>query len=445
MLTKNTINLLLSVIFFIAARLFIDAELQVQQGMAIFVAIAWLWITQALPIGTTALLIPVLALTTGLLSAPQAFENFANPVIFLFMGGFALAASLQKYGLDQLFALKMLSLARGRPFIAILLLFLTTAILSMWISNTATIALMLPITLGLLSRQSADENPSMYVFVLLGLAYSANLGGMATLIGSPPNAIAASAAGLSFADWLQWGVPLFALLFPLMIGILFLVFRPQFTQSIAFELKVIDYHWHRNLAMAIFIFTALGWIFSVPLSGLLGISKDFDAMLAVLAIILLTSSKCLPYDDFIKQTNWGILILFGGGLTLSAMLNSSGASMWLANQISHNLPIDNTWLLLLIICLFVVFLTELVSNTASAALLVPLFMSVAVDLHLPPVAIAVVIALSASCAFMLPVATPPNAIVFSSGFVPQQQMMRAGLILNLVFAVVIASIATLIM
>mgnify|MGYP003384733222 CR=1 FL=1 len=445
MLTKNTIHLLLSVIFFIAARLFIDAELQVQQGMAIFVAIAWLWITQALPIGTTALLIPVLALTTGLLSAPQAFENFANPVIFLFMGGFALAASLQKYGLDQLFALKMLSLARGRPFIAILLLFLTTAILSMWISNTATIALMLPITLGLLSRQSADENPNMYVFVLLGLAYSANLGGMVTLIGSPPNAIAASAAGLSFADWLQWGVPLFALLFPLMIVILFLIFRPKFTQSIAFELKVIDYHWHRNLALIIFVFTALGWIFSVPLSQLLGISKDFDAMLAVLAIILLTGSKCLPYDDFIKQTNWGILILFGGGLTLSALLSASGASMWLANQISTNLPTNNTWLLLFIICLFVVFLTELVSNTASAALLVPLFMSVAVDLHLPPVAIAVVIALSASCAFMLPVATPPNAIVFSSGFVPQQQMMRAGLILNLVFAVVITSIATLIM
>ena len=445
MLTKNTINLLLSVIFFITARFFIEAEVQVQQGMAIFVAIAWLWITQALPIGTTALLIPVLALTTGLLSAPQAFENFANPVIFLFMGGFALAASLQKYGLDQLFALKMLSLARGRPFIAILLLFLTTAILSMWISNTATIALMLPITLGLLSRQSAGENPNMYVFVLLGLAYSANLGGMVTLIGSPPNAIAASAAGLSFADWLQWGVPLFALLFPLMIVILFLIFRPKFTQSIAFELKVIDYHWHRNLALIIFAFTALGWIFSVPLSQLLGISKDFDAMLAVLAIILLTGSKCLPYDDFIKQTNWGILVLFGGGLTLSALLSASGASMWLANQISTNLPTNNTWLLLLIICLFVVFLTELVSNTASAALLVPLFMSVAVDLHLPPVAIAVVIALSASCAFMLPVATPPNAIVFSSGFVPQQQMMRAGLILNLVFAVVITSIATLMM
>ena len=444
MLNKNTLNLCLSVTFFLAARFLIDAPLQVQLGMAVFVAVAWLWISQALPIATTALLIPVLALTTGLLPVAQAFENFANPVIFLFMGGFALAASLQKYGLDQLFALKMLSLAGGRSFIAILLLFLTTALLSMWISNTATIALMLPIALGLLSQQKPKENPNLYIFVLLGLAYSGNLGGMATLIGSPPNAIAATAAGLSFSDWLRWGVPMFALLFPLMIFILFMLFRPKISHAIGLELKRIDYHWRRNVVIGIFAFTALGWILSAPLSQALGITKGFDAMLAVLAIIMLTGSKCLPFDDFVKKTNWGILILFGGGLTLSALLKSSGASMWLASQISSNLPVDNTWLLLLIICLFVIFLTELVSNTASAALLVPLFMSVAVDLQLPPVAIAVVIALSASCAFMLPVATPPNAIVFSSGFVPQKQMMRAGLLLNLVFAVVIASVASLI-
>lgn len=443
MLIKNILNILLAAIFFFAANFFIDAQPQVQQGMAIFVAVAWLWITQALPISTTALLIPVLALASGLLPATQAFENFANPIIFLFMGGFALAASLQKYGLDQLFALKMLSLAGGRPFIAIILLFLTTAILSMWISNTATIALMLPIALGLLSKQSATENPNLYIFVLLGLAYSGNLGGMATLIGSPPNAIAASAAGLSFSDWMRWGIPMFAILFPLMIFILYFLFRPTFTRFIAFKLNVIDYHWRRNLVIIIFAFTALGWVFSSPLSHALGITKGFDAMLAVLAIVMLTGSKCLSIDDFIEKTNWGILLLFGGGLTLSALLKSSGASMWLANQITANLPVNHTWLLLLIICLFVVFLTELVSNTASAALLVPLFMSVAVDLNLPPVVIVVVIALSASCAFMLPVATPPNAIVFSSGYVPQKQMMRAGLALNLIFSVVIASIATI--
>lgn len=443
MLTKNIINLLLAAIFFAAALLFIDAEPQVQQGMAIFVAVAWLWISQALPISTTALLIPVMALGSGLLPASEAFENFASPVIFLFMGGFALAASLQKYGLDQLFALKMLSLAGGRPLIAILLLFLATAILSMWISNTATIALMLPIALGLLSRQSVTENPKLYIFVLLGLAYSGNLGGMVTLIGSPPNAIAASAVGLSFSDWLRWGIPMFAILFPLMIILLYFTIRPTFSRSITFTLNTIDYHWQRNAVIIIFVFTALGWIFSSPLSEAFGISSGFDSMLAVLAIVMLTGSKCLPFDDFVEKTNWGILLLFGGGLTLSAVLKASGASMWLANLISSNLPVNHTWLLLIIVCLFVIFLTELVSNTASAALLVPLFMSVAVDLNLPPVVIVVVIAFCASCAFMLPVATPPNAIVFSSGFIPQKEMMRAGFLLNIIFSVVIASIAAI--
>jgi sodium-dependent dicarboxylate transporter 2/3/5 len=434
---------LLAAILFAAALLFIDAEPQVQQGMAIFVTVAWLWISQALPISTTALLIPVMALGSGLLPASEAFENFASPVIFLFMGGFALAASLQKYGLDQLFALKMLSLAGGRPLIAILLLFLATAILSMWISNTATIALMLPIALGLLSRQSVTENPKLYIFVLLGLAYSGNLGGMVTLIGSPPNAIAASAVGLSFSDWLRWGIPMFAILFPLMIILLYFTIRPTFSRSITFTLNTIDYHWQRNAVIIIFAFTALGWIFSSPLSEAFGISSGFDSMLAVLAIVMLTGSKCLPFDDFVEKTNWGILLLFGGGLTLSAVLKASGASMWLANLISSNLPVNHTWLLLLIICLFVIFLTELVSNTASAALLVPLFMSVAVDLNLPPVVIVVVIALCASCDFMLPVATPPNAIVFSSGYIPQKEMMRAGLVLNIVFSIVIASVATI--
>ena len=340
----------------------------------------------------------------------------------------------------------MLSLSRGRPLFAVLLLFLTTALLSMWISNTATIALMLPIALGLLSAQQANSRhkknqSNVYVFVLLGLAYSGNLGGMATLIGSPPNAIAASAAGLSFADWLKWGIPMFALLFPLMILVLFIIFRPKFSNKLELTLPVVDLSWHRNLVIVIFLLTACGWVFSTPLATLMGINSGFDAMLAVAAIVLLTGSKCLPFDDFIKKTNWGILILFGGGLTLSALLQTSGASVWLANVISSNLPADNTWFVLVIICVFVIFLTELVSNTASTALLVPLFMTVAIDLHLPPAGIAVVIALCASCAFMLPVATPPNAIVFSSGFVPQKQMMRAGLVLNLVIALVIATVA----
>lgn len=440
------INMLLAFVLAFIVVNTVAAPTQVQHGLAIFVAIAWLWITQALPISTTALLIPVLAMMSGLLPAKQAFASFASPVIFLFMGGFALAAALQKYSLDKLFAVKMLSLSNGRPLLAILLLFLTTALLSMWLSNTATLALMLPIALGLLSAQEGHSSnhkiqPNVYIFVLLGLAYSGNLGGMATLIGSPPNAIAASAAGLSFSDWLEWGMPMFALLFPLMILVLFIIFRPKFSDQLELALPIIEANWQRNLVISIFLLTAGGWIFSTPLAALVGIKSGFDAMLAVTAIVLLTGTKCLSFDEFIKRTNWGILILFGGGLTLSVLLQTSGASSWLANTISSNLPADNTWFVLVIICIFVIFLTELVSNTASAALLVPLFMTVAIDLNLPPAGIAVVIALCASCAFMLPVATPPNAIVFSSGLVPQKQMMRAGLVLNLVIALVIATVA----
>jgi len=441
--TKQVINVLIAVIMAFTVGFNIDAQPSVQQGMGVFVAIAWLWITQALPISTTALLIPILAITSGLLTTSQAFKNFANPVIFLFMGGFALAAALQRYGLDQLFANKMLSLSGGKPFKAILLLFLTTAILSMWISNTATLVLMLPIALGLLSSYNTKASPNLTIFVLLGLAYSGNLGGMATLIGSPPNAIAASAANLSFADWLSWGIPMFALLFPLMILVLFVLFKPKFPDSVTINPPKVEFSWQRSMVIIIFSLTTLCWIFSAPLSQAFGINGGFDAMIAVSAIVLLTGSNSLPFDEFIKKTNWGILILFGGGLTLSALLKSSGASLWLANVISSLLPADYSWLVLLIICVFVVFLTELVSNTASAALLVPLFMTVALDLGLPPVGIAVIIALCASCAFMLPVATPPNAIVFSSGLVPQKKMMHAGLVLNFSFAVVIATVAEL--
>jgi sodium-dependent dicarboxylate transporter 2/3/5 len=356
------------------------------------------------------------------------------------MGCFALAAGLQKYQLDQAFASKILSFSGGRTLPAILLLFITTAVLSMWISNTATVAMMLPLAMSLLSGRSLKKDHSLYLFVLLGLAYSGNLGGIATLIGSPPNAIAASLMGLSFRDWLSWGVPMFLLMFPLMLVLLYLLFRPDFSGSLHLSYEPQRMTPARISVLVIFALTAAGWLFSAPLASALGITSGFDSLVAVLAIVLLTGSRILKFDEFVEKTNWGILILFGGGLTLSAVLQSSGTSAWLAGQISTQLPVHNSWLLLLVVCLFVIFLTELVSNTASAALLIPLFVGVAVELNLSEVGMAVVIALSASCAFMLPVATPPNAIVYSSGCIPQKTMMRAGLVLNLCFAFLISTI-----
>jgi sodium-dependent dicarboxylate transporter 2/3/5 len=437
---KNIIHLVLALSAGLSVKYWVEADQSIQTGLSIFIFVGWLWVSEAINISVTALLVPVLAVFSGLFQAQEAFANFANPVIFLFMGGFALAAGLQKHRLDQAFAAKILSFSGGRPLPAILLLFTTTAILSMWISNTATVAMMLPLALSMLAERRSKNDLSLYLFVLLGLAYSGNLGGIATLIGSPPNAIAASVMGLNFRDWLSWGIPMFLLLFPLMIGLLYLIFRPDFSGTLCLSYQSQPMNRSRGTVLVIFSLTAAGWLFSAPLATLLGINGGFDSLVAVLAVVLLTASGTLKFNEFVAKTNWGILILFGGGLTLSALLQSSGTSAWLAGQISTQLPVDNSWLLLLMVCLFVIFLTELVSNTASAALLIPLFVSVAVELNLSEVGMAVVIALSASCAFMLPVATPPNAIVYASGFVPQKSMMRAGLLLNISFAFLIATI-----
>ncbi len=440
MIYKKIIHLVLAFGAAYSTRYWVEADASVQLGLSLFIIIGWLWVSEAIGISVTALLVPVLAVTSGLLPVGEAFANFANPVIFLFMGGFALAAGLQKYQLDHAFASKILSFSGGRTLPTILLLFITTAILSMWISNTATVAMMLPLAMSLLSGRSLKKDQSLYLFILLGLAYSGNLGGITTLIGSPPNAIAASMMGLSFRDWLSWGVPMFLLMFPLMLVLLYLLLRPDFSGSLHLKYEPQRMTPARISVLVIFTLTATGWLFSAPLASALGITSGFDSLIAVLAIVLLTGSGTLKFDEFVAKTNWGILILFGGGLTLSAVLQSSGTSAWLAGRISMQLPVHNSWLLLLVVCLFVIFLTELVSNTASAALLIPLFVGVAVELNLSQVGMAVVIALSASCAFMLPVATPPNAIVYSSGCVPQKTMMRAGLVLNLCFAFLISTI-----
>ena len=194
------------------------------------------------------------------------------------------------------------------------------------------------------------------------------------------------------------------------------------------------------MGAAYFFLTVVSWLMSGFLAEIFGVSSGFDSIIALAAIILLLGSGSLNFSEFTEKTNWGILILFGGGLTLSAALQTSAASGWLADNIVLLLPENNRFLVLLIVCIFVIFLTELVSNTASAALLIPLFISVASDLGFHPEELAVIIALCASCAFMLPVATPPNALVFSSGFVPQQQMMRIGFLLNIIFAIVLSSI-----
>lgn len=410
-------------------------------GLTLFVLIGSLWLTETLHLSLTALLVPLACVLAGIFTPREALASFAHPIIFLFLGGFALAAALARHQIDRLLARGVLRLAGGRFGPAVLLLFVIVALLSMWISNTATAAMMLPLALGLLRSGDQPRDARTTTFVLLGLAYSASIGGIGTLVGSPPNAIAAAQAGIGFAQWLTIGLPMVALLWPLMLGVLWLVLRPDLRGRI--EAPAVDLAWTRGrvAALAIFGLTVAGWVGGAALGQALGIGGDVDTVVALAAIVALGATRTVQWHDIDRTANWGVLLLFGGGLALSQMMDRTGASAYLADLLLGAVRDAPLWWLLLGVAAFVVMLTELVSNTASAALLIPIFLGVAQALGLPPVLLAALIAVCASCAFMLPVATPPNALVFGTGEVTQADMMRCGLVLNLVCIGAVTAVA----
>lgn len=426
----------------------VDAPSALRAGLALFTLIGALWMTQALHLSVTALLVPLLAVAAGLMGMREALASFAHPIIFLFLGGFSLAAALQKQGLDRALAHAVLRLAAGHRARAVALLFGLTALLSMWISNTATAAMVLPMALGLLRDGDDLEantpdgiGPRERMFVLLGVAYSASIGGIGTLVGSPPNAIAAAQAGIGFAEWMRLGLPMVALLMPLMVGVLYLMLRPRLGGRMVMAQQTFAWTRARRTTLAIFALTAAGWVGSAPLGQALGITADLDSWIAIAALVALVASRTLDWDTIERQTQWGVLLLFGGGLALSQVMQVSGASAFMADALVGAVQgAPALWLLLGVVA-FVVFLTELVSNTASAALLIPIFLGVGPALGLSGPLLAAAIAVAASCAFMLPVATPPNAIVFATKLVPQATMMRCGLVLNMVCIGAIALVA----
>lgn len=444
---KNGIIFILDIVLFFVLLNVLPYEPKASAGLALLAFVAVLWLTEALHVTVTALLVPLLAIALDLVSTKQALVAFADPTIFLFFGGFSLATALHIQKLDKMIANKIMALARGNLFIAIIYLFLITAFLSMWMSNTATAAMMLPLAMGILSQLDREKEHNTYVFVLLGIAYSASIGGMGTLVGSPPNAIVASNLHLTFADWLWYGLPIMIILLPLMIGTLYIIFKPKLHINFEQSFESIEMNSVRVLTLVIFVVIALTWVFSGQInpliSGLLGLQKNiasFDSVVALLAAIVICSTGIASWKQIQESTDWGVLMLFGGGLTLSAVLKDSGASKILADSIVFMIDGQHFYLIGLLVAAFIIFLTEFTSNTASAALLVPIFISIAQSLGMPEIGLALIIGIGASCAFMLPVATPPNAIVFGSGQVKQSEMVKAGFVLNLVCIVVIATV-----
>lgn len=411
---------------------FLPFEQGVNTGLALLTFAAILWLTEAIHISITAIMIPILAVLFGVFETQAAMSHFANPIIYLFFGGFVLAAALNHQGIDRLIAQKVLTASKGRLSVACVMLFGITALLSMWISNTATTAMMLPLALGILHQIDITKHKSTYLFLLLGIAYSANIGGIGTLVGSPPNAIAAAQVGLSFSDWLEFGLITVAIMLPLMLVGLYLYLKPDLSMVCEVKAEKQSLTFQGKLTLLIFITTVCCWIFSKPLSQALGGISKFDTVVALSAVVTLAGLGLVQWKKIESTTDWGVLILFGGGLTLSAVLKATGTSVFLAHWVTDIFGNAHMALFIFAVIAFVVMLTEFASNTASAALLVPVFAAIAEALGLSPVMLSVLIGIAASCAFMLPVATPPNAIVYGSGYIKQSEMMRAGVIINFI-------------
>ena len=422
--------------------------LKVKIGLGIFACIAFLWLTEALPLPATSLLVPILASFTGVFTVKESLVSFANPLIFIFFGGFALASAMAYQGVDRWIANRLVVMGKGNLLKVSALLFGGTAFLSMWMSNTATTAMMIPLVLGILTQidggsDQEEANARTSVFLLLGVAYSASVGGIGTIIGSPPNGIAARELGIGFQDWMMFGIPSVLILLPLMFVVLLVMARPATKSKINVAKQHFEFNWHRKATLVIFAVTALCWIFSKQLAALVGITSSMDTLIALCAVIVLLYFHVVRWRDIDRGTDWGVLFLFGGGLALSSVLKETGTSLFLARIFSEGVSGLSLILIIGAVIAFVIFLTELSSNTATAALFVPIFGAVALQLGAEPSQLVIPLALAASCAFMLPVATPPNAIVFGTGRIPQRSMMRIGLVLNIVFIVALTLLSKL--
>jgi sodium-dependent dicarboxylate transporter 2/3/5 len=439
-------------------------EVEGWRTIAIGLWMAIWWVTEAIPIPATALLPLVLFPVLGVLDIGEAAAPYANPLVFLFLGGFVLALAMQRWELHRRIALSIVRAVGTRPRRLVLGFMLATGFLSMWVSNTATAVMMLPIGLSVIDLvlKKGEEDPTRSHFALnlmLGIAYAASIGGLATLIGTPPNALLAGFmleaydVEIGFAQWMTVGLPLVVLTLPLTWLILTRLVFPIRLQEIPGGREMIDRELRElgpvsraeRWVAVVFVATALAWIFRPLLEGAVpGLSDTGIAIAAAVVLFLipvdLERAEFVMNWEWAERLPWGVLLLFGGGLALAAAVKATGLAEWIGASLS-GLGAWPTLALVLLVATLIVFLTELTSNTATAAAFLPVVAALAVGLGENPLLLAIPAALAASCAFMMPVATPPNAIVFGSSFITIPQMARAGIVLNLLFIAVITLLA----
>ena len=467
------IGLFLGPALFVLMLLFFNPEGLSSEGVAIAASTVWIavwWITEAVPIPVTSLLPLVLFPLTQGLDVKETASSYGDETIFLFMGGFMIALAMEKWNLHRRIALTIISVIGTNSDRIVLGFMVATGFLSMWISNTATAMMMVPIGLAIIYQfsETLKDDPSVYTTpqnfsfgkaLMLGIAYSASLGGISTLIGTPPNTLLAGAINtmygieLSFAKWMLLGVPLaWTFLFIAWFYLVKFAF-PTKVKQIPGGREVIDDQrtalgkasTEEKLVLTVFSLAAFSWITRTFFLAkfIPGISDGVIAItFAILLFIIPSKNKkgdfLLDWDTAVKLP-WGILLLFGGGLAIASGFTESGLSEWIGTQLT-GLQGVNLLVVITLVTALVIFLTEITSNTATASMMFPIMASLAVALGFHPYALMVAAAVAASCAFMLPVATPPNAVVFGSGYLRIPDMAKAGFALN-ILGIVLVTVA----
>ena len=471
MLDKKNISLLGLILGILAFLFFniitppegLDRIAWLTAGVAILMTI-W-WVTEAIPIYATGLVPLLLFPLLDLFDLKVVAASYAHPLVLLFLGGFIIASAMEDSGLHKRIALKILSFSGTSPSKIIAGFMFTTAALSMWVSNTASTIMMLPIATSVIAfftSQNNINNKDFAIPLLLSIAYAASIGGTATLIGTPTNIMLASILSdtygykISFIDWLIIGLPVVTILIPIVwLFLTRIIFKVSSEKSDALENTLIKMKREIGKSSAtekvvafIFFLTATLWIFRKTLNDKFNLTLN-DTSIGILGALLLFiipygSNKRACSWETANKIPWGVLFLVGGGIALSRAIKVSGLAEWIGSFSNYLYGLD-IYLLIFIAVALIILLTELNSNTATVATFSPILIIFAIGLEVNPLVFVIPTTIAASCAFMLPIATPPNAVVFGSGKVKINNMIKAGLPLNIISVFIVTSVSLIIL
>ena len=466
MITKKNIGLFLGPIVFVLINFFYEPKNLSSEGIAILASTLWIaiwWMTEAIPIYVTSLLPIILFPLSGGLELKLTTASYGHKFVFLFIGGFILAIAIEKWKLHKRIALNIIKIVGTKKSNIILGFMIATAFLSMWISNTATAVMILPVGLAIISQLKdnpktiENENIVFGKTLMLAIAYSASIGGMATLIGTPPNLVLAGVVKTSFnveinfLQWMSFGLPISIFLLFICWKYLTTIAYNFSDQNFESGLNEIDKQlkelgkvsYEEKSVLIVFILTALAWVTQSFLIKQFIPAID-DTIIAIFAAIILFilpnkegSKKLLSWADAVKLP-WGILLLFGGGMALAKGFDSSGLAIWIGSQMNFFNAIPLLFLLLILIAI-VNFLTEITSNLATTAMLLPVLVALSETIEVNAFFLLVGATVAASCAFMLPVATPPNAVVFGSKILKIDDMIKKGFWMNLISILILTA------